>query len=313
MSIQPQSLSEQEHRAIVAVCILAAFADGAQDETERAQIEKTVKGFADVDLTSVYQGVLGGKQTLSAAAAQLQAPAAKALAYEMAVCVCNADGNLKEGEKQFLSNLRQALQLDAASADSHQQAAQALVAQPFGGPPPPVIAGQGEADVDRMILDASILNGALELIPHSLANMAIIPLQMRLVYKIGKRYGYDLDGGHVKDFIATIGVGMTSQMFEGFTRQLVGGFARRLGGRLLGGLAAEATGSAVGFATTYAIGEVAKKYYAGGRTLSGAQLKDVFSSMLNNARSMQGRYAGEIAQRSRQVNVADLLPLVRQA
>src|SRR5580700_1699634 len=85
MSIQPQTLSEQEQRAIVAVCILAAFADGAQDETERAQIEKTVKGFADVDLTSVYQDVLGGKQTLGAAAAQLQAPAAKALAYEMAV------------------------------------------------------------------------------------------------------------------------------------------------------------------------------------------------------------------------------------
>jgi uncharacterized protein (DUF697 family)/tellurite resistance protein len=312
MAIQPQSLNELEHRAVVSICILAAFADGAQDEAERAQIEKTVKGFADVDLTSVYQDVLGGKQNLAAAAAQLQTPAAKALAYEMAVCVCNADGALSEPEGQFLSDLRQALQLDTAAADSHQQAAQELVAQPFGGPPPPVMAGPLDADLDRMILDAAILNGALELIPHSLANMAIIPLQMRLVYKIGKRYGYNLDAGHIKEFIGTIGIGLTSQVFDGFARQLVGGFTRRLGGRLLGGLAGEATGSAIGFATTYALGQVAKRYYASGRTLSGAQLKEAFSSMLDNARSLQGRYAGDIAQRSRQVNVADLLPLVRQ-
>jgi hypothetical protein len=74
----------------------------------------------------------------------------------------------------------------------------------------------------------------------------------------------------------------------------------------------KATGSAFAFATTYALGQVAKQYYASGRTLTTEQLKGVFASMLEEARGMQGRYSGDIAQKSRQVNVSELLPLVRQ-
>jgi len=204
------------------------------------------------------------------------------------------------------------LQLDGASADHHQQSAQAIASEPLGTSAPPVIDPNREADVDRMILNAAILNGALELIPHTLATMAIVPLQMRLVYQVGKRYGYELDRGHITDFLATVGIGLTSQVFEGFTRRLIGGASRNLVGGLLGGLVGEATGSAFGFATTYAIGQVAKRYYASGRTLSTAQLKDVFASMLQDARGKQSAYANDIAQQSRQVNVSDLLPLMRK-
>ncbi len=68
-----------------------------------------------------------------------------------------------------------------------------------------------EAELDEAVRGAAILNGALELLPDSLATMAIIPLQMRLVYRIGQSYGYELDQGHVRDFLATAGVGLTSQ------------------------------------------------------------------------------------------------------
>ena len=105
---------------------------------------------------------------------------------------------------------------------------------------------------------------------------------------------------------------MTSQVLEGFTRRLVGGLARGLAGGLLGGLAGQAAGSAFAFATTYALGQAAKRYYASGRTLTTEQMKEVFSSMLDEARGMQGRYSGDIMQKSRQVNVAQLLPLARQ-
>jgi len=138
-------------------------------------------------------------------------------------------------------------------------------------------------------------------------------LQMRMVYQIGKRYGFELDRGHVKDFLTTVGIGLSSQVFEGFTRKIVGGLARGVAGGLLGGLAGQAAGSAFAFATTYALGQVAKRYYASDRTLSTEQLKDVFSSMLEDARSMQGRYSKDIAQKAQQVNVSQLLPLVRQS
>jgi len=310
--MQPQPLNEQEHKAIICICILAAFADGAQDEVERAQIERIVQGFSQehLDLASAYQDVLGGKLTLAQVTVQLQTPSAKALAYEMAVCVCHADGVLKEPEKQFLGDLKQALQLDSPATEVHQRTAQALIEQPLTGPAPPVLDLSREPDCDRLILKTAILNGALEIMPHTLATMAIIPLQMRMVYQIGKRYGFELDRGHVTDFLATVGIGLTSQVFEGFARRLVGGLARGLAGRFLGGLAGQAAGSAFAFATTYALGQVAKRYYAGGRTLSREQLKETFSSMLQEARSLQGRYSGDITQKARQVNVSQLLPMV---
>jgi uncharacterized protein (DUF697 family)/tellurite resistance protein len=313
MATESNPLGQQEHKAILAICILAAFADGAQDDVERAQIERIMKGFSEdqLDITSVYQDVLGGRLSLSQATAQLQTPSARALAYEMAVCVCHADGVLKDAETQFLSDLRQALQLDSPAMEAHRQTAQAMAEQPLTGPVPPVIDLARESDVDHLILNAAILNGALEIMPHTLATMAIVPLQMRMVYQIGKRYGFELDRGHIVDFLGTVGIGLTSQVFEGFTRRLVGGLARGVAGGLLGGLMGQAAGSAFAFATTYALGQVARRYYAGGRALTTAQLKETFSSMLDEARSLQGRYSGDIAQKARQVNVAQLLPLVR--
>lgn len=314
MTIELQPLSEQEHKAILCVCILAAFADGSQDEAERAQIEHILNGFSGehLDLASVYQDVLGAKASLAQVAAQLQAPAAKALAYEMAVCVCQADGVLNAAEQKFLCDLQQELQLDTSAIDLHQQTAQALVTQPLAGSATPILDASRETDLDHLVLHAAILNGALEIMPHTLATMAIVPLQMRMVYQIGKRYGYALDSGHIKDFLATVGIGLSSQVFEGFTRRLIGGLTRGLAGGLLGGLTGQAAGSAFAFATTYALGQVARKYYASNRTLSTEQLKQAFSSMLDEARSLQGRYSGEIAQKSHQVNVSELLPLVRQ-
>jgi len=315
MAIQPSPLTEQEHKAILCVCILAAYADGTQDEVERAQIERIMNGFAEdhLDVAGAYQEVLGGKLTIGQFATQLQQPSARALAYEMAVCVCQADGALKDPEKQFLSELRQALQLDSGATEAHERNAEAMIQQPIAGsvPLPPVLDAGREAELDHLILNAAILNGALEIMPHTLATMAIIPLQMRMVYQIGKLYGYELDRGHVSDFLATIGIGLTSQVFEGFTRRLMGGLARGLAGGLIGGLAGQAVGSAFAFATTYALGQVAKRYYAGGRKLTTEELKESFSGMLQEARALQGRYSGDIAQKARQVNLSELLPLTR--
>jgi len=314
MSLEPLPIGPHEHRAITCICILAAFADGTQDEGERARIQKVVNGFSEqhIDLASAYQDVLEGKISMAAASNEIQSATGRALAYEMAVCVCNADGVLNDAENKFLAELHQALCLDSSSTATHQQTAQAIATQPIDTRLPPIGAASQEAELDKLILNAAILNGALEIMPHTLATMAIIPLQMRMVYRIGSHYGFQLDRGHIKDFLATVGVGLTSQVFEGFTRRLIGGFTRSLAGGLLGGLAGQAAGSALGFATTYALGQVAKRYYASGRTLDAAQLKEAFSSMLLDARSLEGRYSRDIREKSRQVNVSELLPLVRQ-
>ena len=94
-------------------------------------------------------------------------------------------------------------------------------------------------------------------------------------------------------------------------RQIIGGIFRQVGGGLLGGLARQATGSAFSFASTYALGHVAKQYYASGRTLTTAQLKQLFASLLTDAKSLQTQYAGDIAQKSRTINPSQILPLCK--
>jgi uncharacterized protein (DUF697 family) len=142
--------------------------------------------------------------------------------------------------------------------------------------------------------------------------MAIIPLQMKMVYRVGKAHGYELDRGHVKDLLATLGVGLTSQYIEEFGRKLLGGLLRKVGGGMIGALGRQAAGSAVSFATTYALGHVAKQYYAGGRTLSADKLKAAFQSLLGEAQSLRGGYAGEIEQKAKTIDVGRLLAMVKQ-
>ncbi len=148
--------------------------------------------------------------------------------------------------------------------------------------------------------------------PQSLASMAILPLQMKMVYRIGKAHGYELDRGHIKDFAATLGVGFTGQYLEQMGRKLIGGLLGKIGGGLLGGVGKAGVGAAFSFATTYALGQVAMKYYAGGRTIDAAQLKQVFESLFAKGRSLQMSHAGDIRQRASTLDISQITALVRQ-
>lgn len=170
-----------------------------------------------------------------------------------------------------------------------------------------------EAELDKSILNYAILNGALELLPQSMASMAIIPLQMKMVYRIGKRYGYELDRGHIKDFLATVGVGLTGQYLEEIGRKLIGGLLGKAAGRMAGSIGRGATGVAFSFATTYALGHVAKRYYAGGRTMNTQMLKDAFAQMVGQARGLQAQYQPQIEQQARTVDVGKIVQMVRGA
>ncbi len=95
------------------------------------------------------------------------------------------------------------------------------------------------------------------------------------------------------------------------TNRLLGGVLGRVGGRLLGGLAGGATGVAFSFATTWAIGQVARRYYAGGRTMSAEMLRDSFASLMEEAKAVQTRYAPQIEAQSRQIDVSRIVEMVR--
>jgi len=165
--------------------------------------------------------------------------------------------------------------------------------------------------LDSMILRYAILNGALELLPQSWATVAIIPLQVKMVYRIGKAHGVALDQGHIREFIAAAGVGMGSQYLEQFGRRLLGGLVGKMAGRTVGGLAGRATGVAFSFATTYALGQLAKRYYAGGRVMSVDVLRQTFQGLLGPAKNLQQQHLPEIQARARTLNAGEVLRLVK--
>jgi uncharacterized protein (DUF697 family)/tellurite resistance protein len=318
-------MNEQEQAAVLTVCLMAAFADGAKDEREREAVRRIAESIAEgtsINLAGLYQDVLLKRRSLDQVAAALQSAEAKQLAYEMAVCVCDADGARNAAERDFLDRLSGKLGLDAGAARSYAEQADEIAAAPIGAAAAgaasaaagPVVAAQApnEAELDKMILNYSILNGALELLPQSMASMAIIPLQMKMVYRVGKAYGFELDRGHIKDLLATLGVGLTSQYVEEIGRKFIGGLLRKVGGGLAGAIGRQATGSAFSFGSTWALGHVAKLYYGGGRRLDMTQLKERFQALVGEAQGLRTKYAGEIEQKARTIDVNQLVGMIRQ-
>jgi uncharacterized protein (DUF697 family)/tellurite resistance protein len=316
-----------ETRAVLTVSLLAAFVDGDKHERERTEIKRIAEGLSSDDslnLPTLYQDVLMKRVSIASAAAALQSTEAKQLAYEMAVCVCDADGTQSEMEHRFLEEVRVALGLSGSAATAFVQDAEAMAAAPLAvvtsvaadttaATTSPAAVTFDDAELDRRILNASIVNGALELLPETLSTMAIIPLQMKLVYGIGKSHGFELDRGHIKDFLATVGVGLTSQYLEQAGRKLLGGLLGKVGGGLLRGLGNQAVSSGMSFASTYALGHVAKRYYAGGRTLSTQMLKEAYASVTQEGRNLQTQYLPEMQEKARTLDAGKVLAMVRGA
>lgn len=303
-------------RAILSIAMLAAFADGAKDESEREHVKQFAEqlGSSSVELMGVYQDVLFKRISLNDAAAALTDEGHRRYAYELAVCVCDSDGVRCEAENHFLSELRKLLSLesDRIAAASEQQAdAIALAAATTTQAPLTPEAVVDEAAQNKMILNYSIVNGALELLPQSWASVAIIPLQIKMVYRIGKAHGHELDQGHIREFLATVGVGLTSQYLEQFGRKLVGGLLGGLLGKTGKKMGGTATGMVMSFATTYALGQVASRYYASGRQMSTELLKQTFTQLIGPAQNLQAQYLPQIQEKARSLDATTIMSMVK--
>ena len=308
-------MSETEKRAILGLSLMAAFADGARNEQERDEIlriTETLVAQASTSTAGLDQDVSLGRPDMQQLCKLLQSTESRQLAFEMAVCVCDADGMQSAGERDFLDRLQSALGLDAATSLAHIERAETIAATPLNSGAKTLSSSMTPEQIDKTILDASIFNGALELLPESLATMAIIPLQMKLVYRIGKSYGFELDAGQIKEFLAVVGVGLTSQFIEQAGRKLVGGLLGAIGGRLFGGVGRQAVSSGMSFASTYAMGQVARRYYAADRNLSAEMLKTSFSELLVDAKNLGSRYRSDVQSKAATFDMGKLVAEIRE-
>jgi uncharacterized protein (DUF697 family)/tellurite resistance protein len=317
------SMTDSEIRALLTIALMSATADGASDERERTALKAVAGRLAGsrVDLADVYDDVLLRKISIADAVRPLTTPEAKRLAYETAVALADADAVHSPAEGEFLSSLAAALGLPDQQAETYVAQADAVAAASgveVAGGTEPVREMRGHVMPDVSALDdkivrASITNAALELLPESLASMAILPLQVRLVYQIGQAYGYELNQGHIKEFIATLGVGLTGQYLEQFGRKLLGGLLGAVLGGVGRGVGHQAASSGMSFATTWALGQLAKQYYSGGRTLDAGKLKASFAPLVEQGQGLLSKYGGEIAERARTIDVRNLPALIKTA
>ncbi len=288
--------------------MLAARADGVVDSAEQQAVDAVVARTGSPDVTSLAQQVAAGQLRVADLASRLSDDEARRAAYEGALAIVNADGSANAPEQTFLEELRAALGFGSAEVAEVTRTAAALAeapvsevhtASPPAGPP------------DDFILQQAMLTGALEILPDRLANIAILPLQLRMVYQIGQRHGQKLDLNQVKDLAATLGLGAAAQSLESVAMKLIGGLAGGLLGGIMGTASRIATGAVITFSATYALGHVAEQYYAQGRRISVADLKALFNRFQDDAKTIYPRVEDQVKRQARTLNLQSLLHEIR--
>ena len=66
------------------------------------------------------------------------------------------------------------------------------------------------------------------------------------------------------------------------------------------------------FASTYALAQLAKRYYGGGRTMSTDTLKQTFDQLMTPAKDLQAKYLPQIQEKARSVNMGDVMAMIKR-
>ena len=176
-----------EQHAIMSIALMAALADGQQSDAETANLAALTREFGE----DMFSEVASGDLTLESQVALLTTSEAKQYALETAIAVCHTDGTTNEAETEFLANLRRALGLPNDAAKNKQEQAHLMATTPVSAPVDGAATVTDGADpLENLILSHSVIAGALQLLPQGLANLAVLPVQTKMVYQIAEKYGH---------------------------------------------------------------------------------------------------------------------------
>jgi len=302
-------MNQIDQETIATIALLAALADGTQTPEESAQLAEVFKRLGMTQLDEQAHRASTGNIDLQELAARLSGEDARKMAYDTALAVIHSDGAANPPEMDFINQLRGVLGLSPSSVRESDQQAAALAGAGTNLPDVQVNSGKPPSDavLDDLILKQAMLTGALEILPDRLANVAILPLQLRLVYMIGQHFGQKLDANQVKDLAGTLGLGAAAQVMESVVRKVLGGIAGGILGGMVGGVTGLAAGAAVSFSSTYALGHVAKQYYAQGRRLSGEDLRRLFARFQDEAKTLFPKVRDQVRSQARSLNLQQVL------
>jgi uncharacterized protein (DUF697 family) len=292
-------MNDADARTILAIATLAASSDGARTPVEQEELRATAGRFG-VEASELDALMATGRDNLGSLVTALSTDEARLAAYDTAAAVCHVNGPPTPQESAFLAGLAKSLGAVPGLPQSTETMQAAAAAASSTGE-------RTGADSETFILDQAMLAGACNLLPNKLATIAILPLQLRMVYAIGKRHGQNFGMSHAKDLVAVLGISAAGNVLEGIIR----GVGRGLLGGLVGRAAGSAAGVAVTFATTYALGQVAEQYYAQGRTLSAADLKTQFTKFSGDAQTMFPKVEARVRELASTTDLNSLLGSLR--
>lgn len=308
-------MMETEDRLnLLKLALLSACADpvnGASAQSQLRRVAEILSEVAGENLAVTLREILLGRLALAHIAPLLQRTELKLLAYEVAVCICNADSAHSDPEHAFLEHLRVALALDVRTARSFEREADAVIGVPLQSDPsrvPPASAHPVDAaTLARIVDDYAVLTGALAARAEPLALLAAIPLQMKMIYRIGKAFGHEPDRGSIKALMSTVGVEPVSQYVEACGKLILGSALDRPRTRTEPSMAA----SEACFAKTYALGHVATRVHGDGVTDVQLLHESYADAYAEGCEGFAIR-TDDILARARQTEINDLLSLVKQ-
>lgn len=298
------------------LALMAACADpvgGISEQAQLRQVAENLSAPAGENLALTLREILLQRLKLEQLVGALLRPELKLVAYELAVCICNADSAHSDPEHAFLERLRVALALDVRTARSFEREADAITGVPLQGDPSrvPLAAAHpvDEALLDRVVDDSSVLTAALAARAEPLALLATIPLDMKLIYRLGKHYGHELDRGQVRSWMSAIGVEPVSQYVYSCGLLILAGAMDRPRSPLPPSVEA----AEVCFARTFALGHVARKFHAHPQDESDlAHLQEGYAQAHREGRRHFESRWKDVMDRARQTAMNDLLTLVKQ-
>jgi uncharacterized protein (DUF697 family)/tellurite resistance protein len=294
-------MNTTEQNALLSIALMAALADGSQNDAERDHIASLSEEIGP----DLFAEIASGEMTLESQVGLLSHDG-KQQAYALAVAICTADGIVNADEAGFLASLRNSLGLDEAVRQHLEQEASTLTTTPLDKPLK--AAGAQESDPrEASIVNHAMIAGALQLLPHGLATLAVVPLQSKMVYQIAETYGHKPSRENIIDLLTVVGVGLTSQVVGGIAR----GIFRGVAGKAIGGLAGTVANAALSFATTYALGGVAKRYYEQGRNINADELRQVFSERQAMGKELFIKYQAQIQEKAQALKNQDLAAMLR--
>jgi len=307
-------MAATDRAGLLKLALMAACADPAPDASAQAQLRQVAEQLsmgAGENLALALRDILLGRTQIEQLAEPLRRPKVALIAYEMAVCICSADSVHSDPEHAFLERLRIALAMDVRTARSFERTADAVTGVPLQADPGRVPLATGhpvdEGLLVRLVDDYAVLTAALAARAEPLALLATVPIDMKMLYRIGKYYGQELERGQVSAFMCAAGAEPVAQYVEACGQLIIAGAMDRPRARSLSydGVAAHR------YARTSALGRLARLWCSEGEH-NDALLQERYTSWYAEAQQGYEARRTEVAERARQTAVNDLLTLVKQ-